>query len=139
MNEPTSTTKVTKKLPEKVLPPSAVKEIQDTVSVESAPPTLPEKIQRESNAQPKEKPSQAEPELQIEAHPDVHTEATEEKKVKEEQPAALGKIATKIQSMLRRRSASDRSDKRSMESRTDRKRKKYQDLDYMEDVHWSEM
>lgn len=140
MNSPISQPVKAKRrsLPEKVLPASAVKEIQEA-AMDAASVTASEKSKADGDLRKNDKPSQDEVETQAEVQPDVHTEAAEEKKAKEEpntQPASLGKIAIKIQSMLRRRSASD---KRSMESKADRKRKKYKDLDYMEDVHWSEM
>lgn len=139
LNSPMS--KPTKPLPEKVLPPSAIQEIREAALLD-APLSASEKAKGDTDGKQKDKTSQGEAEEQAEVQAESGTEATEEKKPKEEQttqPASLGKFATKIQSMLRRRSASDKSDKRNVESKANRKRKKYQDLDYMEDVHWSEM
>lgn len=53
-------------------------------------------------------------------------------------PAApLGRIATRMKSILRRKSAGDKNN--GTENKIDKRRRKYQELDYMEDVHWSEM
>jgi hypothetical protein len=71
---------------------------------------------------------------------DEKAEAEAEQKEKEEQSSAvapLGKLATRMKSMLRRKTSSEK--KSGGESRAERRRRKYQDLDYMEDVHWTEM
>lgn len=61
-------------------------------------------------------------------------EGQETSSAQAEQPshvAALDKLASKMKSLMRRKTAS--------EKKSEKKKKEYEDLDRMEDVHWTEM
>jgi hypothetical protein len=61
-------------------------------------------------------------------------EEQEASSVLAEQPshvAALDKLASKMKSLMRRKTTS--------EKKSEKKKKEYEDLDRMEDVHWTEM
>jgi hypothetical protein len=61
-------------------------------------------------------------------------EAPETPSTQAEQPshvAALDKLASKMKSLMRRKTSS--------EKKGEKKKKEYEDLDRMEDVHWTEM
>ncbi|KAF2751354.1 hypothetical protein M011DRAFT_473843 [Sporormia fimetaria CBS 119925] len=72
-----------------------------------------------------------------------HTEKqTEDPEPKEKSESTLympplGKIATRVKSMFQRTSTKEK--RRSSDSREEKRRKKNEELDYMEDVHWTEM
>lgn len=65
---------------------------------------------------------------------DADADAEEKKKTEENESAhaaPLEKLATRMKSILRRKTVS--------EKKSEKRRKQYQELDRMEDVHWTEM
>lgn len=108
----------------KVLAPPAIKPISEEPEQE--------KEKQKENLPPRETEQQAD------------TKPTETKSKQESTMSThvpqLEKLATRVKSILRRKTVSEKNGE-VYESKSGRRpgRRKYQDLDYMEDVHWTEM
>ncbi|KAF2732671.1 hypothetical protein EJ04DRAFT_305278 [Polyplosphaeria fusca] len=99
--------------------PSFGLRITSDTSLTSHPPTspLPDGLNEKENVPPTKETA------------DVEGEGKEEEQ--NEHGDTLGKFTTKVKSLLRRRTVN--------EKRAEKRRRARQDLEYMEDVHWTEM